>query len=140
MTLDDIKFLSHDHPILFYDGVCHLCNGFVNTVIRHDPRSIIRFCTLQNEAGQLITEELSIPQYLDTTIGIKDGQIYTHSDVLKMVIDALKGKWLLLKPLYIFPKGLRDKIYNWVARNRYGWFGQSDQCLIPNSKVSNRFL
>ena len=140
MTIDELKSLSYQHPILFYDGVCLLCNGFVNNVIKHDDQALIRFCMLQDEAGQLITQELSIPNYLDTTIGIKEGKIYTHSDVLKMVIDTLRGKWLLLKPLYVLPKGYRDVIYRWVARNRYKWFGHTDQCIAPTPEVSNRFL
>ena len=140
MTIDELKSLSHHHPILFYDGVCHLCNGFVNTVIEQDDQGLIKFCTLQDEAGQQVSEALSIPHALDTTIGMKDGKIYTHSDVLKMVIDTLGGKWLILKPLYVFPKGFRDMIYNWVARNRYRWFGEKDQCMIPTPDIRERFL
>ncbi len=140
MTIDDLKSLSHQHPILFYDGVCHLCNGFVHTVIKHDNQALIKFCMLQEEEGELISQALSLPNSLDTTIGIKEGRIYTHSDVLKMVIDTLRGKWLILKPLYILPKGLRDIIYSWVARNRYNWFGKSDQCIIPTHDIKSRFL
>lgn len=140
MTLDQIKDISNTHPIVFYDGVCNLCNGFVNHVIKSDKQAKVKFGALQNTAGQTIREYLSMTGEISTVVGMHNGIVYTHSDVLKIVAKSLGGIWWFVLPLYIIPKGLRDIVYNYIARNRYNWFGKSDQCQIPSSNIKDRFL
>ena len=140
MTLDQIKDISKAHPIIFYDGVCNLCNGFVNFVIKSDKQSKVRFGALQNDAGKTIREHLSMTGEINTVVGMHNGIVYTHSDVLRVVAKSLGGAWLLILPFYIVPKGLRDIIYNYIAKNRYKWFGKSDHCQIPSKNEMDRFL
>lgn len=140
MTLAEIYQASEKHPIVFFDGVCNLCNGFVQMVIRNDVKGRIQFCALQNIEGQQIRKELGLGENLDTAIGLYQNKVYTHSDVLYMVAKSMGGWWNILYPFYFLPKALRDVIYNWVARNRYNWFGQSDQCMVPSKKIMTRFL
>lgn len=140
MTYEELIELSHQHPILFYDGVCMLCNGFVNAVIKHDPDAHVKFCILQNETGIAIREQLSLGSDISTTIGVHKGEVSTHSDVLHMIVKATGGWWSVVRPLYILPKSLRDIVYNWVARNRYRWFGKSESCIIPHPDVLSRFI
>jgi len=140
MTLEELYDLSDRHPIVFYDGVCYLCNGFVRLVINNDRDGLVKFCLLQNDSGLSLRERLSLGSDINTTIGIYRREIYTHSDVLYMVAQSLGGWWLLLSPLYLLPKSFRDMIYNWVASNRYKWFGQSDECIVPEPSVRSRFI
>lgn len=140
MTLDELTDLSHHHPILMYDGVCNLCDAFVQFVIQHDQKGVVKFCALQNQSGTSNRERLTLGDDINTAIGLYKGKTYTHSDALYMVIKALKGWWSLLLPLYILPKSLRDIVYNWVAKNRYRWFGKADQCMMPTADVRARFI
>ena len=140
MDLSQLLKLSEKHPIIFYDGVCNLCNGFVQMVLRNDSEGKIHFCTLQEDAGKTIREHIGDTGPISTVIGIHEGKIYSHSDVLNMISNQLGGIWLLVKPFYLIPKGLRDFVYNWIANNRYNWFGQADSCILPDESVRSRFV
>ena len=133
---------TKQHPLLLFDGVCNLCNGFVQFVIRRDPKGVFRFTALQSEVAQeLLTErEVENRTDLDTVILIEKGKVYTHSDVALRVVRRMPGLWPLFGVFRIIPKFLRDAIYNWVARNRYRWFGKRESCMIPTPELKARFL
>ncbi|MFT4566422.1 MAG: putative DCC family thiol-disulfide oxidoreductase YuxK [Saprospiraceae bacterium] len=140
MDQNELNLLSKEHPIVFYDGVCNLCDGFVNFVIRNDPQGKIKFCALQDEQAVQIRKEARIEDNIDTVVGLHNEKIHTHSDVLFLVAEKLGGYWLFILPLQYFHKGFRDLIYRWVARNRYNWFGKRETCIIPSSDLTARFL
>lgn len=140
MTLKEIYQASEEHPIVFFDGVCNLCSKFIQWVIRNDKNGIIHFCVLQNAEGQRIREDLGLDKDISTVICISRKKVHTHSDVLFLIANRLGGWWTLLRPLYFIPKSLRDIVYNWVAKNRYNWFGKTDECMIPSQNISARFL
>lgn len=130
-----------DKPLLFFDGVCNLCNGFVQFVIERDPESKFRFASLQSDAGQQVLQDMNMSETeFGTVILLKNGKTYTHSDVaLEMSLD-LGGLWTLFYVFKIIPKVLRDKIYDWVAANRYKWFGEKESCWLPTPELQARFL
>ncbi len=132
---------TKEHPILLFDGVCNLCNGFVQFVIKRDPNGIFLFTALQSESGQSIQQEFGMnPEDLNTVVLVEGDKVYTHSDVALQITRRLGGLW---PALYIFkwiPKSIRDSIYNWVARNRYNWFGKKESCMIPTPELKSRFL
>ncbi|MCB0631988.1 MAG: thiol-disulfide oxidoreductase DCC family protein [Saprospiraceae bacterium] len=129
------------YPILLFDGVCNLCNAFVQFVIRHDPEAVFRFTPLQSEIGQELSAKAGFPvNELSTVILYYRGRFYTHSDVALEVVRRLPGIWSMLYGFVIIPKFLRDAIYNWVARNRYRWFGKRESCMMPTPDVKRRFL
>ena len=132
---------SNQHPILLFDGVCNLCNGFVQFVIKRDPEGIFRFTALQSKAGQeLLTTHQQEKSNLSTVILLENGRVYTHSDVALRVATRLGGAWSLFSVFSIIPRSIRDHIYNWVAQNRYPWFGKKEQCMIPTPDIKARFL
>ena len=127
--------------IILFDGVCNLCNGFVQFVIRMDPKAHFLFASLQSEEGRALLKQHGISEDLETVVLISNGKAYTESDV------ALEAGWILggiWRPFYIlkwvFPRPLRNIIYRWIARNRYRWFGKKDQCMIPTPELRSRFL
>lgn len=133
--------LQQEHPILLFDGVCNLCDSFVQFIIRHDPNAIFRFTPLQSEAGQHFLKEANFPtEELSTVVLVYQGEFYTHSDVALQVVRYLPGLWSLLYGLRIIPKSIRDAIYNWVAQNRYRWFGKQESCMMPTPDIKSRFL
>lgn len=130
-----------EHPILLFDGVCNLCNGFVQFVIQQDPKAVFRFAPLQSDIGRKLSEEAGLPlDELNTVVLYTAGQFYTHSDVALEVVRRLPGLWPLLYGFKILPKFLRDFVYNWVARNRYRWFGKRESCMMPTPDLKRRFL
>lgn len=140
MTVEQLYDASKDQPIVLYDGVCNLCNGFVNFVLRTDKEGIIKFCALQEKGGLALRHHLNMGTEIGTAIGLWKGQIFTHSDVLRMVASSLKGWWSLVLPLYVLPKSFRDWVYMLIAKNRYRLFGKRDTCMVPNNEVLSRFI
>ena len=140
MTTQELYKTSYSHPVILYDGICRLCNGFVAFMLRKDKKGVFRFVALQDPLGVAVRKEMNLTGPISTVIGLKDGKTYTHSDVLYMVA-VQQGGWMnLLRPLYLLPKTFRDFIYNWVARNRYAWFGKNESCYRPSTDVAERFL
>ena len=133
---------THSHPVLLFDGVCNLCNGFVQFVIKRDSKARFRFAALQSNSAQALLEQAGYAnrEDLDTVVLIENGKIYTHSDVALQVTGKLGGLWPLFSIFWVLPKFIRDAIYNWVARNRYRWFGKREACMIPTPELRERFI
>jgi len=130
-----------DQPIVLFDGVCNLCNGAVQFIIRHDKKNIFMFASLQSEVGRKILEQYNFPlDELNSFILIENNKAYTRSTGALRVAKKLNGLWPLLYGFIIIPKFIRDSIYNWVAENRYKWFGKKDACMIPTPELKARFL
>jgi len=130
-----------DHPILLFDGVCNLCNGTVQWVIEHDPGAKFRFASLQSETGQQLLQAHHLPTgELNTVVLVDGGKAYTRSDVPLRIVGKLGGLWPILQAFYIVPKPLRNAVYDWIARNRYRWFGKKEACWLPTPELKARFL
>ena len=130
-----------EHPILLFDGVCNLCNHFVQFVIQRDPEAVFRFAPLQSDIGRQLSEQAGLPLgELNTVVLYTGDQFYTHSDVALEVVRRLPGFWPLLYGFKVLPKFLRDAGYNWVAQNRYRWFGRKESCMVPTPDLKRRFL
>src|SRR6476659_4706556 len=112
--------------IILFDGVCNLCNGFVQKVIAADKNDYFRFASLQSEAAKDLLK--SYPEFKDlkTIIYLENGRMFTRSTAALKISKHLNGVWPLLQTGYIFPKFFRDGIYNIIAKNRYTWFGKKD--------------
>lgn len=132
---------EYPHPVLLFDGVCNLCNESVQWVIRHDPQAIFRFASLQSEAGQQLLRQHNLPtNELNTVVLIDAGRAYTRSDVPLHIFRKIGGAWPLLTALRIVPSSLRNAVYDWIARNRYRWFGKKEACWLPTPSLKSRFL
>lgn len=131
----------NDKAILFFDGVCNLCNGFVQFVITRDKKGYFSFAALQSEIGQEYMQKAGMSvEELNTVILYEEGKFYTHSDVALRVVRNLTGLWPLFGVFWVVPKPIRDFIYNWIARNRYKWFGKKEACMLPRPEWKSRFL
>ncbi len=141
MTTDQPIADSDDHPILLFDGVCNLCNGSIQFIIPRDPDGTLRFAPLQSDIGHRVREATGLStDDLETVVLIDDGMAYTKSDAAIRVAEHLGGIYRLLSVGRLVPRSVRDQIYDFVAANRYDWFGRKDQCMLPDEDVSDRFL
>lgn len=129
-----------NHHVVFFDGVCNLCNGFVNFLIDRDKHDQFMFASLQSEeASGLLPNE--IIQALDSVVvRTPEGKILRESDAVLELARVLGGVYSIVYVFGILPKGLRDSIYKWVARNRYRWFGKRDVCRVPTKDLVQKFV
>jgi len=127
-------------PVIFFDGVCNLCNRSVQIVIKRDKEGRFRFASLQSNAGQQLLKDHQLPQSdFNSFILYEGGKIYTRSTAALRVAKHLKG-WKWLNAFKIVPRFIRDAVYNFIARNRYRWFGKREECMIPTAELRNRFI
>jgi len=128
-------------PIILFDGVCNLCNKAVQTVIKHDPQGKFLFASLQSGEGQKLLQQFQLPVNNFTSfVLIQSGNVYTKSTGALKVAKQINGWWQLLYIFIVVPKFIRDPVYNWIANNRYKWFGKKDECMIPATELKARFL
>ena len=134
--------IDSEKPVLFFDGVCNLCNRAVQFVIRHDRQGKVHFGTLQSEAGEeakraVIAEFGHVP---DSLIFFEHGNYYTLSSAALRMAGYLDGPWRVLKWLLIIPPIIRNAVYKLIAKRRYQWFGKRDECMLPTPELRSRFL
>ncbi len=130
-----------DEAVVLFDGVCNLCNGLVSFLLPRDPEGRLTFAALQSDAGQDLLTRHGLPtEGFDSFVLVEGEQLYTKSDAAIRVAELLGWPYRVAWVGRILPKSLRDSLYDIVADNRYDWFGQKDQCTIPDEDVSHRFL
>ncbi|WP_299221799.1 thiol-disulfide oxidoreductase DCC family protein [uncultured Aquimarina sp.] len=128
--------------IILFDGVCNLCSGAVNFIIKHDKKDVFRYASLQSEVGQKLAKERNIDtSKLDTILLIEPNLAYYHKSTAALhIARQLSGGYPLLSVFLIFPKFLRDCVYDIISRNRYNWFGKKESCMIPTPKLKALFI
>jgi predicted DCC family thiol-disulfide oxidoreductase YuxK len=128
-------------PVLLFDGGCNLCHGSVRFVLRHERRSELRFCALESEGGaRLLTQHGLAPDYRGSLVLVEAGRALLKSDAALRVASYLKWPWSWGRAGLVFPRALRDWVYDLIARNRYRWFGRPDACLLPTAELRRRLL
>ena len=134
--------IPENKKIILFDGVCNLCNNAVQFIIKNDSRDVFRYASLQSELGQTLVQERGLdPQDIDSIMLIEPGVAYYRKSTAALEIARdLKGGYSLLKNFLFLPEGLRDRIYDFVAANRYKWFGKKDNCMIPSPELKSKFL
>ena len=133
--------LPKDKKILLFDGVCNLCNSSVLFVIKRDPKDRFRFTPLQSEVGRHLVEKYQIDtSKTDSVILIENGKAHTKSSAGLRIARGLSGAWPLFFGFWIIPKFLRNWIYDFIARNRYKWYGKKESCMIPTPELKAKFL
>jgi predicted DCC family thiol-disulfide oxidoreductase YuxK len=161
MTEQMKEIAKAGHPLLLFDGPCNLCSSLVQFVIRRDRAAKFRFASLDSQIGTAIraqyeamkrqkagdepkdaaaANEVSGEVPADTFLLVRGERIYSKSRAALEVAKLLGGVWPLLYALIVVPAPLRDALYNWVARNRYRWFGKSDSCMMPTPETRARFM
>lgn len=127
--------------IVLFDGVCNLCNGLVQFIIKNDPKGKFRFASLQSEAGQLLLKNLGLKtDDFDTFVLVRGDQYFVRSTAALRVLNELGGMWKLFSVFWIFPAPLRDFFYNVIANSRYKLFGRRESCMVPTAELKQRFL
>ena len=137
-----IELIPDNNKIILFDGVCNLCNDAVKLVIEKDKNDVFRFASLQSELGKRLTRERGIdPEKMNSVILIEPGIAYYQRSTAALEISKhLSGGYSLLKYFSFLPENFRDGIYNFIANNRYKWYGKKDACMIPTPELKAKFL
>jgi predicted DCC family thiol-disulfide oxidoreductase YuxK len=129
------------HPIILFDGVCNLCAGSVQFIIKRDNNKYFRFASLQSDFAKIILQPSQLSENNFSSIILwEDGKIYTQSAAALRITKHLSGGWKLLFALIIIPAFIRNYMYSIIARHRYRWFGKKEKCWIPNDEWKDLFI
>ncbi|MBI5813633.1 MAG: thiol-disulfide oxidoreductase DCC family protein [Meiothermus silvanus] len=129
--------------IVLFDGVCNLCNGVVQFILRHDPQERFLFASQQSEAGQRLLAEHGIKAaqaLAESVVVLEDNRVYLESDAALYILHRLGGVWGWAYIFRWIPRPWRDWVYRWVARHRYRIFGRRESCMVPTPALRSRFL
>jgi len=130
-----------NNPVLLFDGVCNLCNGFVRIVLKHEKEPTIKFSALQSQEGIQITEKFHLHEKgIDSIVFIENNVAYVKSSAALKIAKHLKAPWSFVTVFRFLPQGIADFLYDLIAKYRYRIFGKSDKCMIPDQKWKSRFL
>lgn len=131
--------IDNSERIILFDGVCNLCNGFVQFIIKRDPEEMFKFASLQSEFAKKIIEQHPELKNLDAVIFLDKTQVYIKSDAA-IAISQFLPNWKWTKALKVFPRILRDSVYDFIAKHRYWLLGRKDECMIPTPSLKHRFI
>ena len=127
--------------VVYFDGVCNLCNGAVDFIIRRDPAARIHFASLQSPHGQDVLRRLGLSvDDLKTIVFEQDGQLSVKSDAALKIAALLDGPVRVLAWFTWIPHCLRDPLYMFISKNRYRWFGKKSSCRLPSADEVKRFI
>lgn len=131
--------MSRGDHIVFFDGVCNLCNQTIDFIIKKDKKEIFGFSSLQSETGKKLLSDYNISEKTDSVILLKKHEVFIESEAVLEIVNLLPIPWKWLIVFKIIPKKIRDSIYRFVARKRYHWFGKKKSCRVPTDAEKTRF-
>lgn len=129
--------------VILFDGVCNLCNDSVIKVIQKDSKNIFLFAALESDAGRQLTEYLGVNTFQTDSIVLFDpetGNYYIKSSAALKIMKEFSGVWKLMQIFTLLPEKFNTIFYDFVARNRYKWFGKKESCMIPTPELKAKFL
>ncbi|AVQ13235.1 PF04134 family protein [Leptospira santarosai] len=136
-TFDDSLKL----PIVFFDGVCNLCNASVLFFLDRNRKENLRFASLQSSiAEKILGKKTEWNDSPSSVLFLENGILYRKSTAIIKICAHLTFPWSLFSLFLWIPSFVRDFVYDWIARNRYRWFGRLDSCRIPDPSLKSRFL
>lgn len=134
--------LPKNKKIILFDGICNLCNSAVLKVIKNDTKNSFVFAAIQSKSGKEILQYLNIDlKKTDSIVLYEPGVSYDIKSTAALhIMSDFGGIWNVTQLFWIFPERFRDIIYDFIAKNRYNWFGKKDNCMIPTPALNAKFL
>ena len=135
--------MSQDYVVVYFDGVCNLCNGFIDFLITRDSKRALRYSSLQSDRGQVVLGELdrSLEEFDSILVQTRDGKVLDRSKAVLAILREMPFPWSFLGSLFrVVPTLIGDFVYKIVALNRYRLFGKRDSCRLPTEDEREFFL
>ncbi len=128
------------HSVIFFDGVCNLCNASVQFAIEHDKKDVFRFTALQGDYAKNILTKFNLnPENMNSIILMEDDKLYNKSSAALRIAKRLNGIFPILYVFIVVPKFIRDWFYDIIAKNRYKWWGKQESCWVPSPELKSKF-
>lgn len=128
------------HAVLLIDGTCIFCNYWLQKVYKWDKHSRIKFGSIQEYSTYEISKTYPIDKSIDSVVLLYKNKLYYKSTAILYVLKTIGGWRSSTIIFFIIPRFIRDFFYDLVAKNRYKWFGQKDDCLLPSAVDKSRFI
>jgi len=131
--------------VILFDGVCNLCCGWIQFLIRRDKKAVFTFVPLQSDTGKRLLETVDLKaenlttSNINTIVYIKNNQAFIESEAVLEILTNLGGIWRIFGVLRLIPRSLRDKIYRYIASKRYSLYGKRTSCFLPTPEDEKRF-
>lgn len=135
-----VVHIAEGKSLVLFDGYCNLCNSSVQFILKRDPKEHFLFSALSWPTALAIMENRPDLKNVDSILLYQNEKLYYKSAAALRIAGKLKGFWPLLKVFLIIPAPIRDLVYDWIAKNRYKWFGKKETCMIPEKDLGYRFL
>ncbi|RKS20450.1 putative DCC family thiol-disulfide oxidoreductase YuxK [Flavobacterium endophyticum] len=134
--------LPQDKKIILFDGVCNLCDSSIQFIIKHDKKDLFRFVALQSEIGMEIIKHIGVDtSKIDSILLYEPGKAYYYkAEAALKIAKELGGIYTAISWFGILPKFLTNSVYDYIAKNRYKWYGKKDACMIPTPELKAKFL
>ena len=139
-TISMVDPLPAGKNVIFFDGVCGLCNRFVDFVMGIDDDSEFLFSPLQGEFARKVLPSQYVTDMKSVVLLKNNKELYTQSNAVIEILGEVGGIWSLAKVANILPQGILDKAYDMVAENRYDLFGKREECRIPTAEERSKFI
>lgn len=132
---------NHQKPVIFFDGLCNLCNGAVQFALRHEKNDAFRYTALQGQYAKKTLAQFKVnPKQLNSILLIDNGKLYFKSTAALRITKKFKGLWPALYLFILVPAFIRNWVYDIIAKNRYKWFGKKESCWVPTPALKAKFL
>jgi predicted DCC family thiol-disulfide oxidoreductase YuxK len=136
-----VPAFPEDRPIVVFDGHCVMCSGFARFILKRDRVGRYRLLPAQTPLGAALYRHLQLdPEHYETNILLEDGTAWLRSESSIRIFAGLGFPWSLADLLRVLPLAWRDRLYEWIARNRFNWFGRREACMLGLSGHEDRFL
>jgi predicted DCC family thiol-disulfide oxidoreductase YuxK len=137
-----IEELPQNKKIVFFDGICNLCDASIQFIIKYDKNDVFRFVSIQSELGKMIISHIGIDiSKIDSIIlYIPNKAYFTKANAVLTIIKDLDSFLSIFYFLKIVPNYIKNTMYDFVAKNRYKWYGKKEYCLIPSTELKSKFL
>jgi len=137
-----MKSIPNNKKVILFDGLCNFCNDSVLKVIKYDVKNQFVFTSLQSDIGKEIIQYLGVDtSKVDSIILYEPNVAYDiKSTAALKIMNDFGGIWKLTQVFWIFPESFRNIIYDYIAKNRYKWFGKKEACMIPSKEIQEKFL
>lgn len=134
--------LPHDKKIIVFDGLCNLCDSSVQFLIKIDTKDDFRFVSLQSDLGQELLQKLPIEFRLTDSIILYESEkvFFYKSQAVFEIVKSIGGIFYCLLVFSLLPNAITNAVYDYIAKNRYKWFGKKESCLVPTKEVESKFL
>ncbi|MGD7045227.1 thiol-disulfide oxidoreductase DCC family protein [Jeotgalibacillus proteolyticus] len=126
--------------IVLFDGDCHVCNWSIQFIMKRDPSGKFKFASLQGDIGRKLTKTYKSDPMIDSVLLVENDYMWSKSTAALRICRELEGPVRFLSLGLVIPKPLRDLVYDFIARNRFHWFGRKEQCDLPTKEERRRLL